>query len=184
LPEGQRDGSVHRRKRGFDCLSVADGETRGLEVEEFPSTLGGALPIPGEECRKREKKFENAGSDNSRLRCEGIARDQRAIPDVQKRHVPRRVTGGGNSLKRANAIAIQEQARRARFRAGKTNQLFAGFTYVQRKIVREKTAFALANNEFDSRKLLNESVKRPDVIDVRVCQGDTPDRGSKLLSGP
>ena len=182
--EGQLNGSGHRWKRRFYRLSVTDGEPRGLEVEEFPSTFGGALPIPGEECREWEKELENAGSDNTRLRREGVACDQRAIPDVQKRHVPRCVTGGGNSLKTADAIAIYEQARRARFRAGKTNQLFAGFTCIQRKIVREKTAFTLANNEFDFRKLLNESVKRLDVVDVCMCQGDTPNPGSKLSCGP
>jgi hypothetical protein len=159
-------------------------KARGLEVAESSGTFGRALPIPREECRKWEKKFENAGCDNSRLRCERVACDQRAIPDVQKRRVPGRVTGGGDSLKRANAIAIYEQPRRPRFRAGETNQLFAGFSCIQRKVGREKTGFTLANNEFDFGQRVDDSVERSYVIDVRVCKGDTPDRGSKLLCGP
>jgi len=54
---------------------MADGESRGFEVEEFLCAFGCALPIPGEQCRKWEENLEDARSDDPRLCRKGVSGD-------------------------------------------------------------------------------------------------------------
>jgi hypothetical protein len=83
--------------------------------------------------------------------------------------------------KRADAVSIHEKARRVRSRAGETNQPLSGFACIQRKVVREKARFALADEEFDFWECVNKRIKRSHMIDVRVCQGHAPDGGAETI---
>jgi len=120
LPEGQFNGSVHRRKRGLNRFSMTNGKTRRFHVTEFPSALGGQFAIPGEDPWKWKIEFEGAGGNHPSLGCKRIAGQQGTIPDIQVRHVARRVSGGGDSLQRADTIAIVEATFRARFHTWET----------------------------------------------------------------
>jgi len=95
--------------------------------------------------------------------------------------VSRGVPWGKDGLKRAYAVAIHDEPSRTGFRAGEPHQLLSGFARIERKIASEKAGFSMSDYELDFGKLLNESVERSYVIDVRVCKGDMPDRGIQML---
>lgn len=90
--------------------------------------------------------------------------------------MPWRVTGREDRLEGANAVTIAEEARGARFRPGESNQFLPGFTSIQREIASEEAGFSLANDQLDLRELENECIKRAQVIDMCMSQGNAPDR--------
>jgi hypothetical protein len=93
------------------------------------------------------------------------------------------VTGRKDGLKGADAVAIRKKARRARYRAGKANQLLSGFACIQREIASKEARFTLANREFDTRKLLDYCVQSTNVVYVSVRQGYASDRRIEASGG-
>jgi hypothetical protein len=87
------DGLIDRGKRRFNGLAVADRETRGLEIAEFPRAFRRDFAVPGKQSRKRKEQFEYSGGKHSGLGSKSVSGNERAIPHIQIGHVPRYMTG-------------------------------------------------------------------------------------------
>src|SRR6266446_5594684 len=99
---------------------MTNGKTGRFHVTEFPSALGGQFAIPGEYPREWKIEFEYACGNHTSLGCKRISCQQGTIPDIQIRHVARRVPRGRDSLQRADTIAVVEAVVRARFHPWET----------------------------------------------------------------
>ena len=152
---------------------MTDGKTGWFHVMEFPSALGGQFAIPGEHPREWKIEFKYAGGNHASLGCKRIACQQGTIPDIQIRHVARRVSGGGDSLQRADTVAIVEATVRARFHAWEAKKFLAVFASIQCEVTSQQARFTSPNEEFACRKPAEKSVNRTHVINMSVCQNDS-----------
>src|SRR5947207_7587722 len=81
-----------------------------------------------------------------------------------------------NGLKRAYAVTIVEEERRAGFHAWKTEQLFPCFTRIQCKIASQKARLTLPNKEIDTWKFADKIVCGSHMINVGVGESDAANR--------
>src|SRR5207249_732069 len=104
-----------------------------------------------------------------------IAGDERAVPDIQKGKVARRMTRREYRLKGSDAVAVIQEQCRLRLHARKTNEPFARFTRIERKVLPQESGLALPNCKFHAWRLRNQRVQGPHVINVSVREKDAAD---------